>query len=334
MLTLTVTDLFAGAGGSSTGLAAAGLTITAAVNHWPIAIDTHAANHPGSAHECLDISQADVDRFPTTDMLWASPSCTHHTVAQGKRRATGQLDLLTEHADTLDGIRAAEPDRSRATMFDVVRFTERHRYRYVVVENVPEVQDWALYPHWLAMMGALGYQHRIQVLDSARVGTPVAQHRIRYYGLFWRDDQTPPPALAEHDDLLPSEAILDSDIGPLISDRPRPLAPATMQRIEATLDRYPDRQMLVSYYGASKSGRPVSRPMGTLTTKARHALLTRGRRGLHYRMLTLDEQAAAMGFPTDYQWRGTGVDIQKQIGNAVTTNVAATLGAAIKQVAA
>lgn len=333
-MSLTATDGFAGAGGSSTGLHQAGITIAAAVNHWPTAVETHTANHPDTAHACLDISQADVRRFPSTDMAWFSPSCTHHTNAQGVKRAASQLSLLDERAETLDEIREAEPDRARATMFDVVRFAEHHRYRYLVVENVPEVQDWTLYPHWMAMLSELGYSHRVQVLDAARVGSPVAQHRERYFGVFWREDQSAPAPITQHQNLLGAEAVLDAHPGPLIKDRARPLAPATMARVEATLDRYSDRQMLVSYYGASKVGRPVSRPMGTLTTKARHALLTRGTQGLHFRMLNNAEQARAMGFPADYRWCGNGTDVQKQIGNAVCVNVAREIGRSILAVAA
>ena len=46
-MTLTLTDFFAGAGGSSTGAAAVpGLTVTMAANHWNLAIEVHNENHP------------------------------------------------------------------------------------------------------------------------------------------------------------------------------------------------------------------------------------------------------------------------------------------------
>lgn len=40
-------DLFAGAGGSSLGAELAGLEVIAAVNHWPIAVESHAAKRAG-----------------------------------------------------------------------------------------------------------------------------------------------------------------------------------------------------------------------------------------------------------------------------------------------
>lgn len=66
-MTATVTDLFCGAGGSSTGAAAAGMEIRLAANHWQQAIDVHQINHPDAAHDCADISQVDPRRYPRTD---------------------------------------------------------------------------------------------------------------------------------------------------------------------------------------------------------------------------------------------------------------------------
>ena len=45
---ITATDLFAGAGGSTTGATQAGARVVIAANHWTLAVETHAANHPNS----------------------------------------------------------------------------------------------------------------------------------------------------------------------------------------------------------------------------------------------------------------------------------------------
>ena len=39
-------------------------------------------------------------------------------------------------------------ERSRATMWDVVRFSEHHRYAAVIVENVVEVAQWLPFRAW------------------------------------------------------------------------------------------------------------------------------------------------------------------------------------------
>jgi site-specific DNA-cytosine methylase len=83
---LTITDLFCGAGGSGLGAAAAGYQLVIAANHWQLAIDTHATNFPDAEHDCADISQVNPRRYPATDVLWASPECTNHSQAKGRRR--------------------------------------------------------------------------------------------------------------------------------------------------------------------------------------------------------------------------------------------------------
>lgn len=194
---LTMHDLFCGAGGSSTGaVAVPGVSVRLAANHWNIAIETHNANHPDTDHLQADISQTDPRYLPAADMLWASPECTNHSRAKG-RKVHRQPDLF---GDVLPD-EAAE--RSRATMWDVVRFTEAHEYRAILVENVVEVVDWSsprgvrggLFDSWIAAMHAMGYRHRIISLNSMHaqaMGLPAPQSRDRVYIAFWRDGERPP----------------------------------------------------------------------------------------------------------------------------------------------
>ena len=81
----TVTDLFCGAGGSSLGAVAGGAEVSMAVNHWQLAVDSHATNFPATDHDCRDIQATDPRRYPRTDLLIASPECTNHDacLAQG-----------------------------------------------------------------------------------------------------------------------------------------------------------------------------------------------------------------------------------------------------------
>ena len=83
-MTLTLVDFFCGAGGSSQGAAAVpGVTARLAANHWQRAIDTHAANFPGTEHYRGDLHDADVRRFPAGDLFWASPECPAWSRARG-----------------------------------------------------------------------------------------------------------------------------------------------------------------------------------------------------------------------------------------------------------
>ena len=111
---LTMTDLFCGAGGSSTGAVTAGVQVRIAANHWKLAVQSHNENHPDTAHDCADISQVDPRRYPTTDILWASPECTNHSQAKGRKKL---LDSTPDMFGLTLPDEAAE--RSRATMWDV-----------------------------------------------------------------------------------------------------------------------------------------------------------------------------------------------------------------------
>ena len=102
---LTLTDLFCGAGGSSTDAEAMpGIRVAVAANHWRLVIESHQASHPDTAHDCADISQVDPRRYPTTDILWAFPSCTNHSIAKGD--GTPSPSRGVSH-------RLARPSRSR-----------------------------------------------------------------------------------------------------------------------------------------------------------------------------------------------------------------------------
>ena len=67
-MSLTFTDIFCGAGGSSIGLTGAGLELKLAANHWDRAIETHAANW--SLDRLPDVDRA-ILRMATYELLWA-----------------------------------------------------------------------------------------------------------------------------------------------------------------------------------------------------------------------------------------------------------------------
>ncbi len=149
-----------------------------AMNHWQLAIKTHNTNHPDTDHDCADISQSNPRRYPSTTILLASPECTCHSIARGKnRKNAGQPTLF-------GGPNPAE-ERSRATMWDVPRFAEVHRYEAIVVENVVDARNWVMFDAWLMAMHALGYQHRA-VYFNAQHTHPVPQSRDRMFVVFWK----------------------------------------------------------------------------------------------------------------------------------------------------
>lgn len=128
-------DLFCGGGGSITGainaLRAAGESYEGrGFNHWKTAIQTIQANHPEIVPDfnlaCAPIESILPDEiFPVDptriDVLWASPSCTHHSVAAGGKPRSNQLRSQPEY------------------LLPYLRLT---RCRRMFVENVKELRDW------------------------------------------------------------------------------------------------------------------------------------------------------------------------------------------------
>lgn len=180
-MSLTYTDIFCGAGGSSIGLTAAGMTLKLAANHWDRAIETHQHNFPDAIHLCEDINRYDKRKLPRTDILWASPICTEISPAGGRtgRKVNEQLDLL----DQDERVPSEAFERTRATFWDVISATEIHRYKMVLVENVVEVASkWELFDEWLLCMAKLGYNHQFVSVSAAHIGDETNPHAPQ-----WRD---------------------------------------------------------------------------------------------------------------------------------------------------
>jgi len=298
-------DLFAGAGGFSTGATMAGVQVIWAANHWPAAVQVHANNHPATLHVCQDLQQADWGQVPAHDLLLASPACQGHSRARGKDRA---------HHDAM-----------RATAWAVVSATECHRPAAVLIENVPEFANWALYPAWCSAMGALGYALAPMILDAADHG--VAQHRRRLFIVGTRSKhpvQLDLPRAAH----IGSAQIIDFDTcrWSLIDKPGRSLA--TLARITEGRKAHGER-FLTAYYGSETGGRSMSRPVGTITTRDRWAVID----GDRMRMLSVDECRKAMGFPDGYQLPSRAKDAMHMLGNAVVPMVARDVINALRKAA-
>ncbi|MCM2388817.1 DNA cytosine methyltransferase, partial [Streptomyces albipurpureus] len=164
----------------------AGWKLMLAANHWQVAIDTHASNHPHAEHLCADVSNYDMRRLPKTDALWASPICTEISPAGGRRRSKKSQGLSEEELRALPD---AAFQRTRATAYDVIRAAEVHQYKAILIENVTEfATDWILFGWWLSGMVQLGYNYQIVCVSSAHIGDAInlaaPQWRDRLYIIF------------------------------------------------------------------------------------------------------------------------------------------------------
>ncbi|TBW07871.1 DNA cytosine methyltransferase [Azotobacter chroococcum] len=270
---ITAVDLFAGLGGWSTGARMAGVDVLWAANHWPDAVEWHSANHPDTIHVCQDLHQADWSTVPAHDLLLASPCCQGHSKARGKNAGNPQHDT------------------SRSTAWAVVSALEFHRPEAALVENVRELTRWSLYPAWEYAMRSLGYQLAPHIVDCADLGVP--QNRERLFLVCTRSRAPLFLSLPKREH-VPADSFIDFAAGnwsPV--DKPGRAA-ATLARIENGRRQHGER-FVFSYYGNSRSGRDLRRPIGTITTRDRWAVVD----GDCMRMLTADETLHAMSFPAD-----------------------------------
>lgn len=275
-MTYKIADLFCGAGGTSAGAVEAvhhlGHTPSlTAINHWPRAIETHTANHPGARHLCTGIDSVnprDLFAEGELDLLWASPECTHHSRARGGRPMS---------------------DQSRATAWCVTRWAEALRPPVILIENVPEFVEWGpigsnglplqsrkgeTFEAWKNALRSLGYKVDHRILCAADYGDPTTRTRLFVQAVRGRRKIVWPEAThAAFPDLLatrPWRTAADSVIdwtlpAPPISKRKRPLAPRTMQRIREGLAKFGGEAFLVAMEHGGRT-LPASLPMPTVTT--------------------------------------------------------------------
>lgn len=246
---LLVADLLCGAGGSSTGCQRAldelGLEMElVCVNHWPVAIDTHQRNHPEARHFVQDIATVRPHLLVPEgylDLLMASPTCTHHSVARGGKPTS---------------------DQQRSDPWHVITWLTELRVKRIIIENVWEFVGWGPVDHrtgrpvasrkgeyfraWIDTIRRLGFAPEWRKLNAADYGDATTRHRLI---LMARSDRKrlawPVATHRRRDDLdgdlfsglkpwRPAREIIDWSIkGRSIFGRKKPLAPKTLARIHA-----------------------------------------------------------------------------------------------------
>jgi len=215
----------------------------------------------------------------------------------------------------------------------------------------PQSRDRLLLMYWLAKLGRRPDLDKWMLRPTA--WCPVCQEQVaamqvfkdprcdmgRYgrYGQYWyrcphrscRNTIVEPqvPAAAEAIDwTLPAVRIGERTDS---RGRPDPLAPATLARIRAGINRHYGAMLvpaawdlLVPYY-SNGHAQPPALPIGALSTRDRYALASGDRPDIdlgevRFRMLATHEIAAAMGFAPGYIVLGTVKQRIRQLGQAIT----------------
>lgn len=300
---MRVLDMFCGAGGGSAGARAAGANVVAGIDMCAIATETFAANFPEARVFTSRLEDIPLDslrrEIGDIDILLASPECTNHSCAKGA---------------------APRDEASRATAMLVIHYAEAFRPRWLILENVVHMRPWSRYGELKNRLAGLGYLLKEHVLDSADFG--VAQRRRR---LFLVGDRKRRPDLGIRKRPGPprtAKSILDSPgcwaTSPLFHER---RAQATIERAKRGFEQLGETaSFLVVYYGNDGSGgwQPLSRPLRTITTLDRFALIHHDGRESRMRMLQVPELRRAMGFGDKFMLPcGSRRDRVRLLGNSV-----------------
>jgi DNA (cytosine-5)-methyltransferase 1 len=120
-----IIDNFAGGGGASTGIELAlGRYVDVAINHDPVALSMHAANHPQTRHYCesvWDVNPREVMPGRKIGLLWLSPDCKHFSKAKGGKPVEKKI---------------------RGLAWVALRWVAVRQPRVIMLENVEEFQTW------------------------------------------------------------------------------------------------------------------------------------------------------------------------------------------------
>ena len=296
-------DIFSGAGGSSAGARAAGVEVVAGVDMCSTAAETFAANFPEALvmtsrleDVCLDSLKRETGEI---DILLASPECTNHTCAKGG---------------------APRDEASRATAMLVVEYARVLRPRWFVLENVIQMRPWSRYGELKHRLRDLGYLLQEHVLDATDFG--VAQRRRRLFLVGDRERQPDWKVRKRSGRRKSAKSVLDPEgiwKTSRLFDTKR--AAATLERAGRGFSALGEEaSFLLVYYGNDGGGgwQPLSRPLRTVTTLDRFALVRHDGHEPRMRMLQVPELKRAMGFDEDFELPvGTRRDRIRLLGNGV-----------------
>lgn len=308
-----IIDGFAGGGGASTGIEMAlGRSPDVAINHDPIALAMHEANHPNTRHITSNIRVVRYENALPSDrrcgLAWFSPDCTYHSKARGGKPFR-------------DPLRAR---RIRGLAWEAVRCVKAlhptgRAPRVIVLENVEEWRDWcplkngrpdptkkgASFRRWKRELekAGPGYVVELRELVSCDYGSPTKRKRLfviaRCDGrpIVWPEPTHGPgralpyQTAAEHIDfnlpvpsifLTPRQAKAWGKAHGVAAPK-RPLALATKRRIARGIQRFvldAAEPFLIKFHGEHAErdgevrGQRLDEPLKTLDTSNRFALIT------------------------------------------------------------
>ena len=340
-MTLRLIDLFSGAGGMSLGFCdkryCGGFETVLALDNDAAAVRTHGLNFSGRAIQANIEEWLLHNEVPRADVVIGGPPCQGFSLLNKKR----------------DG------DARRALWEPFIEIAERSGARVFVMENVAELYRSPERQLIEAKAAQHGFRTQAAIVNAADYGAP--QTRKRTIILGWRNAYDIPsfPPLPSHADPklkrnlprwrtvrdviadLPKGAIgteigqrtpLDLHFGRTPTDKSLAryaAVPPGGNRFDLQANRpdiTPDCWVRKTSGGTDLFGRLWwDRPSVTIRTEFYKPEKGRYLHPEEDRPITHREAARLMGFPDDFRFYGTKVEVARQIGNAVPPHLAGAL---------
>ena len=166
-------DLYSGLGGTTAGALRAGVEVIWCANHNDHAVACHRANHPDVPCVQQDLAEMDWASAPRAEIMLATPACQDFSQC-GQPAAAGTGG--NGHVDVSAMI--AKRQRDRNTTWAVLAACDSMRPERFLIENVPDLLRWELYPAWFQVLKAMGYKLREHRLNAHDYGSPQDRERV------------------------------------------------------------------------------------------------------------------------------------------------------------
>ena len=339
MTVYTVSDFFCGAGGFSEGFRQAGMDVIFSLDSWKLATETHDVNH--SNHKCVHMSILDINTveemdkiIPDTDIIVGSPPCIAFSNSNkaGKADKTLGIQLINQYLKII-----------------LYKLTKKgSKLKYWILENVPNSIDY-IKDEYTAK--ELGLDEKLpnlkipikQILVASDYGAPQGRKRA-IIGNYIIPSKT-------HVNNPVKINVIQSVLGSPLNNTKKNFTDPLFKNIKLSKKQLTDHfyntdipqdmwkkaKRLKTDHGymgkmefPDSTNRLSRTIMATESYCSREAIIFKKENTENeYRGPTIREISSLMGFPIDYQFKGSHNNKHKQIGNAVCVQLSKALGDAI-----